>query len=166
MARPRDSFRSRTVANFHEIRRRLIAQGLLPELDYAKFNAKVQRLERSTLFGQKLAAPGRKPLTIRKPRGREADLLDVAWEAAGRALPTDVAWTGREFSSNFIKLIDHLLGKDAGRVARATYKEAGLKYSMPRKLTDEQKAATADRLLRKRAEQIRDELIAELKAAQ
>jgi hypothetical protein len=162
MSRPRDSFRSRTLAVIGEIRTTLGAQGLLPELEISKFNAKVRRLEKSQLYRKGLAAPGQ-GFYVKRPRGRDLDLIDVAFHAATSALPADAAWTGREFSSNFIKLLDVLLGKEAGRIARSVYKASGLKYSMPRQLSDEQKAATADRLLRKRAESIRDELIAALR---
>jgi hypothetical protein len=161
--RPRDAFRSRTydlIADLHEELRR---DGLLPGLSRDELEIRAGRLAKSQLYRNGLLGPGKSGLYVRRTRGREPDLLDLAFDAARRALPDGAANTGREFSYNFVHLVDHLLGKEAGRRTRAAYKAARLKYSKPKILSEDQKLAATERLVRNRADKVVEDILDEIR---
>lgn len=163
MGRPRDARRQRTYDLIDDLTHQLFQRDLIPDLSPAEIDHKATLIQRQKWFKQQLAGPGE---PFRFNANLATTLLDLAFTVARRALPDDAPWTGREFSSNYIKAIDKLLGKEAGRVARALYVERGLSYRVPRRMSDEAKAAAAERLINVKAEKVKEELLAALRGSE
>lgn len=63
----------------------------------------------------------------------------------------DAAWHGHQFAACMVELVNNRMGKAAGRALVARYKAKRVRYRRPRQLTDEQRAAMADRFRQNRA---------------
>lgn len=157
--RPRDSFRTKTLDACEAAWRRIHKQDLARPFDIERMKRRVGKvLDADILMERVPNTYGKNDRVVEAAAGDRwphESLIDRI--ARGAIKATDPAH-GREYAYNYVHLVDRLIGREAGKIVRAEFKAAGLKYSKRREMTDEQREEVAERLLSAKA----DKIIAEM----